>query len=104
MPVVEIIKYNLNEIHPIQNKKFTGKKKTELKQKQPNLGSHWLKTSKAARFTSQKAGQRENKVPRGNRAKEREKKVHTVYKSADPESGKAGFGSYILQKVWSTYM
>ena len=27
MPVVEIIKYNLNEIHPIQNKKFTGKKK-----------------------------------------------------------------------------
>lgn len=22
MPVVEIIKYNLNEIHPIQNKKF----------------------------------------------------------------------------------
>lgn len=81
-----------------------GKKKTELKQKQPNLGSHWLKTSKAARFTSQKAGQRENKVPRGNRAKEREKKVHTVYKSADPESGKAGFGSYILQKVWSTYM
>lgn len=84
--------------------KIYREKKTELKQKQPNLGSHWLKTSKAARFTSQKAGQRENKVPRGNRAKEREKKVHTVYKSADPESGKAGFGSYILQKVWSTYM
>lgn len=39
------------------------KPKTELKQKQPNFGSHWLKTSKAARFTSQKAGQRENKVP-----------------------------------------
>ena len=84
--------------------KIYREKKTELKQKQPNLGSHWLKTSKAARFTSHKAGQRENKVPRGNRAKEREKKVHTVYKSADPESGKAGFGSYILQKVWSTYM
>ena len=50
-------------------------KKTELKQKQPNLGSHWLKTSKAAGFTSQMAGQRESKVPRGNRAKEREKKV-----------------------------
>ena len=65
--------------------KIYREKKTELKQKQPNLGSHWLKTSKAARFTSQKAGQRENKVPRGNRAKEREKKVHTVYKSADPE-------------------
>lgn len=55
-----------------------GKKKTELKQKQPNLGSHWLKTSKAARFTSQKAGQRENKVPRGNRAKEREKGPYSL--------------------------
>lgn len=54
------------------------KKKTELKQKQPNLGSHWLKTSKAARFTSQKAGQRENKVPRGNRAKEREKGPYSL--------------------------
>lgn len=57
----------------LQNLQEKKKKKNELKQKQPNLGSHWLKTSKAARFTSQKAGQRENKVPRGNRAKEREK-------------------------------
>lgn len=47
----------------LQNLQEKKKPKTELKQKQPNFGSHWLKTSKAARFTSQKAGQRENKVP-----------------------------------------
>lgn len=71
---------------------FTEKQK--LKQKEPDLGPYWLKSSKAPGLTYEMANLRENKVPSSNRAQEREGEVHSdaLQHSQLTQRGKTAFG------------